>query len=281
MNNSNYNEYSLFFRKSNDKISKEKLFNHAKKTDISGYSFIFSPVSLLNKPLRELNWSMMRTVPESGSLDLVKSLEKEVHIKELKAETSKAELMRFEDLVKSHEKEEEKFLKKIIDIISKAEPVKNAEEIDISPDSASFKLLPSADSKSFTERGFRLQFFTWALVKKLAKDLHNDWTAYINTDDMKLQDEIDKIQATTTMDKFWDQSGKLIVSHNSSWPDNIIADPITYARIIFRSRLFDDQIEIKYGEHILMDNSFFNEKREDLVKFLRAYYEEIREEIII
>lgn len=180
----NYNDYFMFFGKSNNKILKRESFNHSEKIDINGHSFIFYPASL-------------------------------------------------------------KY------------PV------------------------SFPKLGFHLQFFTWTVMKKLAKRLSTDWTVYINTDDIDLQSKIEDIQADTTMDQSWEELPETIMSYCSTWSNNIIVEPATYVRIIFRLSKFDCQIEIKYGEIILLDDIFFNEKLEYLITFLNAYYEAIREELII
>lgn len=230
MDNASYNEYFLFFRKSNGKL-KERLFSHAKKKDIDSYSFIFLPVRLPKKP---------------------------------------------------NDDNEEGSLKKINEIRSKEELFKFAKEImvNINEDSHRVIKLPAEDSESLIKRGFSLQLFPWTVVKEIVKNLPSNWKPYIDSD-ADLHNKIEEITADPTTDEYWDQAAKLIISENSSWPNNIVSDPATYVWIIFRTHLFDYQIEIKYGEHILLDDAFFNEKLEYLIEFLKAYYEELKDDLII
>lgn len=151
-----------------------------------------------------------------------------------------------------------------------------------------FLFYPKAirDSDYSVSPDFHLQFFDWAISRKVADYLsQKNWTIHINVDDMDLKDEIDYVldKEPSSYESVLEKVGNLIISRYSIWPNKIIAEPATYVILDFKPPYEYEYIEVKYGETILLSDSFFKGKNENeyLKEFLKAYCEIIKEDLIL
>lgn len=168
--------------------------------------------------------------------------------------------------------------------ISEDKVSKAIKKINIEGHSFIFYPKSLGDIDAFISPSLRLQFFTWSDMKKVAVNLsRNNWTIHINVDDLSLQDDIEKLRSDSshTYDEFWNNVANLIISTYSVWPTKIVVEPSTFVRIVFMPPFSEEIIEIKYGENIYVDDTFFNEKAENLKMFLETYFVSIKEEIAV